>query len=349
MKSRNPEAAPKKATIHDVARIADVSIATVSRALNKPDHVNRDMYDRVMAAAAQLGYTTNSAGKALKIARTRTIGTLLPRLDDPIFSEIAHGVQEVLYANDYVGFLQTSGYNNSVIFDSVYRLLNRGAEGLLIFGRIDDPKLMEFLSINPVPVLQIYSYLEGHPLPSVGVDNDACMRKMVQMLLQFGHREIALISGPLRGNDRQQTRKKAYEDVMAANGLRATVEVAPPDYTINDGGQAFRRILDARPNVSAVMCAADLLASGVLLECRRLGIETPSQVSVTGFDEVRCAPLLYRPLTTLAIPAGDMGRHAARAMIANLEEGAKLTSTQFDASLILRESVGPAPRSDRAA
>ncbi|ASW09888.1 LacI family DNA-binding transcriptional regulator [Rhizobium sp. 11515TR] len=340
----------RRATIHDVAKVANVSIATVSRVLNKPENVNRDMYKRVMDAAAQLGYTTNSAGKALKMARTRTIGTLLPRLDDPIFSEIAHGVQEVLFAHDYVGFLQTSGYDNSKIFDAVFRLLNRGAEGLLVFGRIDDKKLLEFIEKNHVPILQIYSYLEGNPIPSVGIDNYASSRKIAQLMLQLGHREIALISGPTKGNDRQQSRLKAYEDIMEANGLKTTVQVVQPGYTINDAGQAFRRILQENPKVTSVMCNTDLLACGVLAECRKMGIDVPSDISVSGFEDVSFAALLYQPLTTLSVPSGDMGRYAARALIANLEEGQNLTSMQFDTSLIMRDSIARAPSgSNRAA
>ncbi|SCB58604.1 LacI family transcriptional regulator [Rhizobium aethiopicum] len=340
----------RRATIHDVARAADVSIATVSRVLNKPERVNREMHDRVMAAASELGYTTNSAGKALKIARTRTIGTLLPRLDDPIFSEIAHGVQETLFAHDYVGFLQTSGYDNSQIFDAVFRLLNRGAEGVLVFGRIDDEKLLAFIKNNHVPILQIYSYLEGNPLPSVGIDNYASTQKIAQLMLQLGHREIAHISGPTKGNDRQQSRRRAYEDTMQANGLKTTMQMVQPGYTINDAGQAFRRILEENPKVTAVICATDLLACGVLAECRKLGIGVPNDISVSGFEDVAFASLLYQPLTTLAVPSGDMGRYAARAMIANLEEGQKLTSMQFETSLILRDSIARAPSgSNRAA
>ncbi|CAN7250299.1 LacI family DNA-binding transcriptional regulator [Rhizobium sp. LjRoot30] len=337
-------------TVHDVAKLANVSIATVSRVLNKPETVNKEMSERVLQAAAQLGYTTNSAGKALRLARTRTIGTLLPRLDDPIFSELAHGIQETLFAQEYAGFLQTSGYDNTRIFDAALRLFNRGAEGLLVFGRVDDERLLEFIAKNPIPVLQVYSYLEDHPLPSVGIDNARCTQKIAELMLQFGHKHVALISGPTRGNDRQQARLNAYEKIMRDNGLNTVVQVVQPGYTINDGGMAFRRIIEQNPNVTSVMCNTDLLACGVLSECRKLGIEVPRQLSVSGFEDVSFAPLLYQPLTTLSVPSGDIGRHAARAMIANLEHGESLTSMQFEASLILRDSVAAAPKaSDRAA
>ncbi|PZU83278.1 MAG: hypothetical protein DI528_17385 [Shinella sp.] len=337
-------------TVHDVAKLANVSIATVSRVLNKPENVNKEMSDRVLKAAAQLGYATNSAGKALRLARTRTIGTLLPRLDDPIFSELAHGIQETLFANEYAGFLQTSGYDNTRIFDAAYKLFNRGAEGLLVFGKVQDERLLEFIEKNPIPVLQVYSYLEGHPLPSVGIDNGKCTQKIAELMLQLGHRHIALISGPTRGNDRQQTRLNAYERIMRENGLQALSQMVQPGYSLNDGGLAFRRILEQDPQVTAVMCNTDLLACGVLSECRKLGIEVPRQMSVSGFEDVSFAPLLYQPLTTVSIPAGDIGRYAARAMIANLEQGHSLTSMQFETSVILRESVGAAPSgSEKAA
>ncbi|MFF0952806.1 LacI family DNA-binding transcriptional regulator [Rhizobium leguminosarum] len=347
---KNKSISNRVATVHDVAKLANVSIATVSRVLNKPENVNKDMSERVLKAAAQLGYTTNSAGKALRLARTRTIGTLLPRLDDPIFSELAHGIQETLFAQDYAGFLQTSGYDNTKIFDAALRLFNRGAEGLLVFGRVDDERLLEFIEKNPIPVLQVYSYLEGHPLPSVGIDNARSTQRIAELMLQFGHTDVALISGPTEGNDRQQSRLSAYQRIMQDHGLKTVVQVVQPGYTINDGGLAFRRIMEENPAVTAVMCNTDLLACGVLSECRKLGIDVPRRLSVSGFEDVSFAPLLYQPLTTLSVPAGDIGRYAARAMIANLEHGHSLTSMQFETSLILRDSVAVAPKgAERAA
>ncbi len=347
---KNKGRAGRGVTVHDVAKLANVSIATVSRVLNKPENVNKEMSERVLKAAAQLGYTTNSAGKALRLARTRTIGTLLPRLDDPIFSELAHGIQETLFAQDYAGFLQTSGYDNTKIFDAAFRLFNRGAEGLLVFGRVDDERLLDFIAKNPIPVLQVYSYLEGHALPSVGIDNGRCTQKIAELMLRFGHRHVALISGPTQGNDRQQSRLNAYESTMREHGLETVTQVVQPGYTINDGGMAFRRIMEQNPHVTAVMCNTDLLACGVLSECRKLGIDVPGQLSVAGFEDVSFAPLLYQPLTTLSVPAGDIGRHAARAMIANLEHGESLTSMQFETNLILRDSITVAPKtSERAA
>lgn len=348
MKTKSPGV--RGATIHDVARLADVSIATVSRVLNTPASVNKDMAGRVLEAAAQLGYTTNSAGKALRIARTRTIATLLPRLDDPIFSELAHGILETLFENDYAGFLQTSGYDNRNIFEPAYKLLNRGAEGLIIFGKIEDERLLQFISKTPIPVLQVYSYLENSDLPSVGIDNYKSCQKIAELMLQFGHTNIALISGPIAGNDRQQSRLQAYLDTMERIGLKQTVQIVQPGYTLNDGGQAFRRILDENPKVTAVMCNTALLACGVFSECRKLGINVPSDLSVSGFEDVSFAPLLYQSLTTLTVPATDMGRYAARAMIANLENGDRITSMQFETNLILRDSVATAPKgSTRAA
>ena len=346
---KNKRQGGRGVTVHDVAKLANVSIATVSRVLNKPDNVNKEMSERVLKAAAQLGYTTNSAGKALRLARTRTIGTLLPRLDDPIFSELAHGIQETLFAQDYAGFLQTSGYDNTKIFDVAFRLFNRGAEGLLVFGRVDDERLLEFIAKNPIPVLQVYSYLEGHSLPSVGIDNAKCTQKIAELMVRFGHKDIALISGPTQGNDRQQSRLNAYEQTMRDNGLNMVIQIVQPGYTLNDGGLAFRRIIEQNPKTTAIMCNTDLLACGVLSECRKLGIDVPRQMSVSGFEDVSFAPLLYQPLTTLSVPAGDIGRYAARAMIANLEQGESLTSMQFETSLILRDSITVAPKASEQA
>ncbi|HSX75047.1 MAG TPA: substrate-binding domain-containing protein, partial [Shinella sp.] len=154
---------------------------------------------------------------------------------------------------------------------------------------------------------------------------------------------------PTQGNDRQQSRLNAYEQTMRDNGLNMVTQIVQPGYTLNDGGLAFRRIIEQNPKTTAIMCNTDLLACGVLSECRKLGIDVPRQMSVSGFEDVSFAPLLYQPLTTLSVPAGDIGRYAARAMIANLEQGESLTSMQFETSLILRDSITVAPKASEQA
>lgn len=335
-------------TVFDVARLAEVSIATVSRVLNDAPNVNAAMKARVLQAANTLGYATNSAGKALRKRRTQTIATIVPKLDNAIFSEATNSIQEVLMEQDYVGYVQTVGFDNSDLYGYARHFIDRGAEGLIVFGRIDDEKLIEFAKSSQFPIVQAYSYLPDNPLPSVGIDNYSATRQLLQLMLQLGHTKIAMICRPLAGNDRQQSRAASFTERMQEQGLTPVLQYVGPNQTLPDGSAGLRALMAEHPETTAVLCNSESIAFGVLAECRKLGLRVPQDLSVCGFDDVSFAPLLDPPLTTLSIPVADIGRQAALSLLANIESGQKIHSTVFDTSLIVRASTDRPRQQERA-
>ncbi len=328
-----------KITVFEVAKLAGVSIATVSRALNKPDAVSTDLRNRVLAATAKLDYQINSSAKALRRRRTQIIGTILPRLNDALFCEIAHGIQASLVESGYVGFLQTAGFDNRKLVEHAKHLIDRGAEGLIVFGRIDDEKLVSLLKASRIPCVTIYSYLEDSPVPCIGIDNYNSAQQLISLILQLGHTRIGMISGPVNGNDRQQARIKAFRDMLGRRGLQPVVQTIEKSYTLTDGGEALRRLYAMHPEITAVICNSDVIAFGVLAECRKLGLAVPGDISVTGFDDVSFAPLLDPSLTTVSVEAAEMGRQAVLSLIHNLDEGQPILSSRFETAVILRKST----------
>lgn len=329
-----------------MAKKAKVSIATVSRALNADSRVDPELRKRVMDAAGALGYARNSAGKALRNRRTRTIATIVPKLDNAIFSEAANSIQEVLMEQDYVGFVQTVGFDNTDLYRYARHFVDRGAEGLIVFGRIDDDRLVDFARSSKLPVVQAYSYLPDSDIPSIGIDNSHATRQLINLMLQLGHSEIAMISRPVHGNDRQQARSSTFQEAMLSRGAHATIAYVGPKQPLSDGGAALRAVLADHPETTAVICNNESIAFGVLAECRRWGIRIPEDLSVCGFDDVSFAALLNPPLTTLSVPVADIGRQSALALLNHLETGQRIHSAVFDTSLIMRASTAR-PRADR--
>lgn len=330
-------------TILDLARHAGVSIATVSRALNTPDVVSDAMRRKVEASVAELGYVTSSVGKALRKQRTRVIGTLLPQLDNSLFSVFAAGVHSALNDAGYVGFIQPVGWDNRSISQHARTMIANGAEGLIVFGRVQDPDLFRLQEAQKFPLISAYSYSDDSPVPCVGIDNYAATSLLVKLLLQLGHKRIAMLGADQPGNDRQQSRIGAYRDMMAQHDLPMILEDIDVFSPEADPSSQVERLLRGENKVSAILCNRDVMAYRAMATCLKLGIRVPEDVSLTGFDELEYASLLYPPLTTLAVPAAEIGRNAARQVINFLEEGRPLTSYRYDTHVILRQSVGAPP------
>lgn len=301
----------------DVARAADVSVATVSRAFNIPAIVRDDVRERVMAAASSLGYSPNPAAKALRLQRTNIFGAAIPTLDYGIFARMVNSFQERLSQSGHSVLVATTGFDNRSLLDTIRGLVECGAQAVLTTGRVEDDALREFLRETRTPVVTTYSYQERDQIPSIGFDNYAATGVVVDYLLRLGHRNIVMVAARTKGNDRQEARVRCFRDMMAAAGLAKCAHVMGKDYAfvLADGIDAMRRIHRELPATTAVVCNSDVFAFGVLAECRKLGIRVPEDLSVTGFDDFDFAALTDPPLTTVAVPAKEMGIKAAEALL----------------------------------
>lgn len=327
-----------------VAADAGVSIATVSRTFNEPELVREDLRKRVLEAAAMVGYVPNSAAKALRLQRTHIVGAVIPTLDHAIYAKLVNAFQNQVAQDGYTAFVLTVGFDNSNIHAGIKQLVERGAEALMIVGKIMDDDLLRFLKIKKTPWIQTYSLTPGSDYPSVGFDNGAAIQQAVIHLLELGHRKFAMIAGPIQGNDRQLVRIKAFNDILAANGVPGPCPVVESTYTLQGGFNALQSILRDHPATTAIVCSSDILAFGVFHACRDLGLAIPRDISVTGFDDLDFAAMLQPPLTTIMTSADEMGRIAGQHIVATLETGTALKSACLQTRLIVRQSTAP-PRS----
>jgi LacI family transcriptional regulator len=335
-------AGKKKATVSDVAEAVGVSIATVSRALNIPASVRDDLRADVLRAAASLGYSPNPAAKALRTQRTNIFGVAIPTLDYGFFAKIVNSFQKRLSQSGHSALVATTGFDNGFMFDKVRSLVEAGAQALLTAGKIEDEALRAYLAEKRIPVVTTYSYLQDDRIPSVGFDNYAATKVVLDYLLRIGHENIVMVAAQTKGNDRQNSRARCFRETMASAGLAKRSTVMEKDYAfvLEDGIDAMRRIYRDFPDTTAVVCNSDVFAFGVLAECRKLRIRVPDDLSVTGFDDLDFARFLDPSLTTIAVPASEMGSIAADLLVDATRNGRPISSVCLDADLIVRSSTG---------
>jgi LacI family transcriptional regulator len=340
-KARKRIAARPKTGVRAVAEAAGVSAATVSRTLNSPDSVNEVMRDRVLGTAAKLGYLPNPAAKALRMRRSYLVGAVIPTLDHAFFARMVNAFQETLTGAGYTVIIMSVGFDNTHIFDSVKQLVERGAEALMVVGRIEDKQLLELIKDKALPAVCTYSIASPSFLPSVGFDNYQTMRQVLRYVLRLGHRRLAMIAGPTKGNDRQQARIKAFEDTRVEHGIQDPWPVLENRYdnALAEGTSAMRLIHAQYPDVTAIVCNSDSFAFGALTECHRLALRVPEDISIVGHDDQDFAELLDPPLTTVAVPARQMGQLSAQELLQALENGRPPQTVRLDAELLIRGTV----------
>ncbi|WP_288381734.1 LacI family DNA-binding transcriptional regulator [uncultured Acinetobacter sp.] len=336
----------KKASVSviDVARAANVSVATVSRSFNNPEVVKPEVRERILEIAVNMGYTANSAAKALRSRKTKVIGAIIPTLDHSIYATMINAFQNKLSEQGYVVYVLSCGFDASNIFDKVTLLLERGAEALLIVGQILDKNLEKYLQKFNIPTICTYSYHHDSIFPFIGFDNYASTTIMTDYLYSLGHRDIRMICGPLKGNDRQMTRVESFKNYMENKHLNYAVIECKDNYNISFGRETIKKIANESPEVTAVICNSDVIAFGVLAGAKEIGINVPEQINVIGYDNLEFAEYLNPPLTTLNIPAEEMGILSAQTILSNLNDKHPLQSFLLETELIIRGSTAIKPQ-----
>jgi LacI family transcriptional regulator len=331
-------------TIREVAEAAGVSIATVSRVLNAPARVNPDLRRRVTEAVDRLGYVAVGAARALASRRTGAIGALVPTLDNAIFAECINALQLRLDDHGYVLLVASADYDARRESRELKALVERGIDGVVLVGTEHDPEVYRLVQATGVPAAITWSCDPAARVPCIGFDNRAAARRLCQHLLELGHRDIAMLAGLRKGNDRAASRVDGVRDALQARGLDLPPErLCERPYTVADGRNALRQLLSAATRPTAVICGNDVLAFGALFEAAALGLRVPDDLSITGFDDLDLAAQMVPPLTTVRVPAAEMGRRAADQLVGVARGEPAPRVTELEAAIVLRGSTGAPP------
>ncbi len=342
MSRRSKDDDHKLPTLSDVAARAGVSTATVSRCLNLPAQVQQATRDRVMTAVAELGYSPNFGARALAARRTGTIGAIIPTMENAIFARALQAFQEELHRDGMTLLVASSSYRPEIEAEQIRALVARGADALLLIGHDRSASTYEFLEQRGVPCLIAWVYDPSRPRPSIGFDNRRSMAALTEEVLRLGHRDIGIISAEIEGNDRARARVEGVRDALRAHGLDpGAAPLIETPYSFETAGAALARLMARRPRPTVVICGNDVLAVGALQMARKLGLGVPQDVSITGFDDIELATVVEPALTTVHVPHREMGREAARRLVAMLAGRDPETSTCLETRLCLRDTLGP--------
>ncbi|WP_298857574.1 LacI family DNA-binding transcriptional regulator [uncultured Sulfitobacter sp.] len=333
-------------TLDDVAARAGVSTATVSRCLNTPERVSDSTRTRVLKAVETLGYTPNFGARVMAAQRTFTIGAIIPTMENAIFARGLQAFQEELHRHGYTLLVSSTSYDPKIEEKQIRALVARGADGLLLIGYDRDPAIYTYLERQAVPTLIAWAFAPEIPLPAIGFDNRAAMRRLAQEVIDHGHKRIGVISALSKGNDRAAERLLGVRDALGANGLPPEcLTIIETPYGIETGEQAMIQLMQGTAPPSAVMCGNDVLAAGALRGARAMGLDVPRDVSVTGFDDIEMARIVTPALTTMQVPHREMGTKAATALIALVDGAQSMGAQKLDVTLEHRASLGPAKQS----
>ena len=332
--------------IRDVAQLSGVSTATVSRVYNAPDTVSEQVRARVEEAARTLSYIPHNAARALSSRRSRTLGIVIPTVQNSIFAEQVEWLQKRAMVHGYSTLVALSGFSAAGEAEQVRALARNGIDGIMLVGARHLPEVYDLLSSRGIAYINTSVADEASPHPCVGFDNAQAMAHTTAFLLNLGHREIAVISGDTDASDRAKLRLDGTTRALAEAGLHLDdAHLRRSDYSMAGSRAACRELMNASPGITAIMCHNDVQAFAAVLELQRMGLRVPEDVSVTGFDDLEWARHLSPGLTTVRVPWGKMAEIAADFLVAQLDGTQHRHTTILDFDLVVRESTTPPPAS----
>jgi LacI family transcriptional regulator len=338
----------RRPTVSDVARLAKVSVGTVSHVLTRSRYVRPRTILRVERAIKRLQYRPNRVAQSLIRRRTHTIGMLLPNLINPSHVDLLHAVEETLEAEGYAvlfGNSQNSPHREGRYLEA---FRDRGVDGVITAIAMDaDPSELRKMA-GEMPLVMVNRQVPGWDGDCVLCDIATGMRQAVDHLVEVGHRQIAFLNGDTRIQT-ARFRQAAFEAALRRHRLRPAA-VSAGVFSVESGYSQALELLGVGVQATAICAANDVMALGVLEALKKLGIHVPEGLSVVGFNDILYARLASPSLTTVHVPYSEMGTKAARLILERLVTRGKSTQqVTVMPQLIVRHSTAQAPGASRPA
>lgn len=329
-------------TIRQIAKAAGVSIATVSRVLNNPESVKPDKRAAVMRVVEQNDYINDGMAKSLAGGRTHTIGLVIPTITNSIYASSTQAIERLAQKSGYSVIFVVSDFDREKEEHLIRRLVERRVDGIILTGGEHDPRVFRTLERHNIPCVLTWRRSESAVHPSVSFDNYAAGLLAMKKLISLGHQRIGLICGRTDVNDRAEKRWRAYVDALTAIDVEVDARlVFERDFEFIEGHTAMIRMLDNPDPPTAVFAANDIQAIGALQGCRERGLSVPDDISIIGFDDLPIAQFSYPKLTTIHVPAADMGHLAATRLFQQIDGETVTGSDILPVKLVERDSVAP--------
>jgi LacI family transcriptional regulator len=324
--------------IKDVAKLAGVSIGTVSNVVNRPHVVAPATRNRVLSVIEELGYVRDESARQLRAGRSRVMGLLVLDLGNPFFVDVARGAEQAAHAEGLNIVTCNSGQRPDIEASYLAMFAEQRVRGVLLSPVTTSAEALQAFRRSRIPYVYVDRKAPAEEASSVSVDDVAGGGLAARHLLETGHRRIAFVNGPAilaQCRDREQGVRSALAGSTAELSVLEAIGLDVPS-----GRDAGARLLGMSPRPTAVCCANDLLALGVLQAMVGAGVAVPDEMAIVGYDDIEFAGAAAVPLTSVRQPARRIGRTAAELLLAETSEaGVEHQAVVFTPELVVREST----------
>lgn len=304
-------------TMRDVAKAVNLSPMTVSRALREDDTVNAKTRSLIQKTAAELGYVYDGTAQAFRTQKSGFVVVTLPSINNANFAETFRGLSEGLEGSGIQLLLGSTNYQVEKEHDLVLQLLARKPEAIVVTGGHHLPKTRRLLENAQIPVIEIWD-LPSEPLDHVvGFSNADAMSKIVVHLLERGRRKLAFIGASTGGDLRGAARRDGVNATAKRLGLPEVklIDAGPAPVSMRQGARVTADLGASLTQFDALVCVSDPVAFGVLSECKRLGLNAPQDIAITGFGNFDVAMISSPKITTVGVKANEIGRKVAGVLV----------------------------------
>lgn len=300
-------------TIYDVAREANVSMATVSRVVNGNPNVKPATRKKVMEVIDRLGYRPNAVARGLASKKTTTVGVIIPDIASPFFAELARGIEDIATMYKYNIILSNSDQNIEKELHLLNTMLGKQVDGIVFMGGNIKAEHVDEFKKSPVPIVLAGSIEETGEIPSVNIDYEQATFDAVSTFVEKGHKQIAFVIGPQLEPINKDKKLEGYKRALKDAGIEYNEElVVEGDYTYDSGLEAIERILELGTKPTAILVGSDEMALGVIHGAFDRGYNVPDDFEVIASDNTRLTLMVRPQLTTIVQPLYDIGAVAMR-------------------------------------
>ena len=334
--------------MRDIAKMAGVSSATVSRVINGSCAVRPETAERVQRVIDEFKFIPNGSATTLKYGRSGTYGLIIPDITNPFFPEFIQSFEGILADANRNMLMATTASHAPSMQRTIYRMLVSQVEGIVLLASEIETEPIEAMMNNRVPLVTMDRRLVGKGLSDVSVDSNSGMRQAVEHLQGLKHRRIGYIGGSV-GPTISDHRRNSFVRAMQGYGLAVVEELMRAgNYRISGGEAAMAQLLDLRDRPTAIIAANDLTAIGALRVIHRQGLSVPGDISIVGFDDIELSDIVFPPLTTLHLAQHELAKKFVGALEAFAPDPHGMGKQyKVETTLLVRSSTGPARRRER--
>jgi LacI family transcriptional regulator len=300
-------------TIYDVAREANVSMATVSRVVNGNPNVKPATRKKVLEVIERLGYRPNAVARGLASKKTTTVGVIIPDISNPFFAELARGIEDIATMYKYNIILSNSDQNMDKELHLLNTMLGKQVDGIVFMGgNISEEHVAEFKR-SPAPIVLAGSLEDSEQVPSVNIDYEQATFDAVNTFIEKGHKKIAMVIGPFHEPINKEKKLVGYKKALETAGIPVDEAlIVEGDYTYDSGIEAFDKLIELPEKPTAIYVGSDEMAVGVVHGAQDKGYSVPDDFEVISSDNTRISLMVRPQLTTVIQPLYDIGAVAMR-------------------------------------